>query len=152
MPNSIVMSSTLKHFILFLECHSFLILLFLTGQVYSISSVGFYFSTDLYLWGAPEPGLQIFFFTYALASLLIIFKWFPPYSQVQNSQPLLRRLCLETRLLLIFSLEGIIAYHTPSIISFKAVPPKCHTFFCLSVPTHWLSYTWNALSCLSLHM
>ena len=64
MPNSIVMSSALEHFILFLEYHSFLVLIFLTGQVYSISSVGFYFSTDLYLWGAPEPGLQISFFLY----------------------------------------------------------------------------------------
>ena len=82
----------------------------------------------------------LFFFTYALASLLSIFSVIShySYSQVQNSQPSLRRLCLETRLLLIFSLEGIIAYHTPSIIPFKAVPPQCHTFFCLCVPTHWL--------------
>lgn len=82
----------------------------------------------------------LFFFTYALASLLSIFSVIShfSYSQVQNSQPSFRRLCLETRLLPIFSLEGIIAYHTPSVIPFKAVPPQCHTFFCLSIPTHWL--------------
>lgn len=63
-PSSIVMSSSLEHFTLFLEYQSFLVLIFLTGQVYSVSSVGFCFSTDLYLWGAPEPGLQISFFLY----------------------------------------------------------------------------------------